>query len=91
MHHHKTYIYVNFQQNQVKTQVLTVHISLFAKNRKLHKFATMNIQANFGTNRSVRYQITAKKNYLHRPTDRWTDIGSFFEKNTKNVIICNNK
>ena len=29
-----------FQQNRVKTQVMTVHTSLFAKNRKLHKFAT---------------------------------------------------
>ena len=42
MHHHKTYMYINFQQNQVKIQVMTVHTSLFAKNRKLHKFATTN-------------------------------------------------
>ena len=32
------YMYINFQQNQVKGQVMTVHTSLFAK--KLHKFAT---------------------------------------------------
>ena len=32
MHHHKTYMYINFQQNQVKTQVMTMHTSLFAKN-----------------------------------------------------------
>ena len=38
MHHHKTYMYINFQQNWVKTQVITVLTSLFAKNRKLHKF-----------------------------------------------------
>ena len=36
MHHHKTYIYTNFQQNQIKTQVMTVHTSLFAKKCKLH-------------------------------------------------------
>ena len=24
IHHHKTYMYINFQQNQVKTQVMTV-------------------------------------------------------------------
>ena len=42
MHHHKTYMYINFQQNQVKTQVMTVYSSLFPKNRKLHKFATTN-------------------------------------------------
>ena len=35
-------MYINFQQNQVKTQVMTVHTSLFAKNRKLHKFAITN-------------------------------------------------
>ena len=40
MHHHKTYMYINFQQNRVKTQVITVLTSIFAKNRKLHKFAT---------------------------------------------------
>ena len=40
MHHHKMYMYINFQQNRVKTQVITVLTSLFAKNRKLHKFAT---------------------------------------------------
>ena len=40
MHDHKTYIYINFQQNPVKTQVMTLHTSLFAKNHKLHKFAT---------------------------------------------------
>ena len=42
MHHHKTYMYINFQQNRVKTQVITVLTSLFAKNRKLHKFATIS-------------------------------------------------
>ena len=31
MHDHKTDMYINFQQNQVKTQVMTVHTSLFAK------------------------------------------------------------
>ena len=35
-------MYINFQQNQVKTQVITVLKSIFAKNRKLHKFATTN-------------------------------------------------
>ena len=42
IHHHKTYMYINFQQNRVKTQVNTVLTSIFAKNRKLHKFATNN-------------------------------------------------
>ena len=31
MHHHKTYMYINFQQNQVNRSVITVHTNLFAK------------------------------------------------------------
>ena len=31
MRNHKTYMYINFQQNRVKTQVMTVLTSLFAK------------------------------------------------------------
>ena len=45
MHHHKTYKYIIFQQNQVKTQAMTVHTSLFAKIHKLHKSST-NINVN---------------------------------------------
>ena len=32
VHHHKTYMCINFQQNRVETQVATVLTSLFAKN-----------------------------------------------------------
>ena len=31
MHHHKTYMYINFQQNQVTTSVITVHTNVCAK------------------------------------------------------------
>ena len=31
MHHHKTYMYIIFQENRVKTQVMTVLTSLLAK------------------------------------------------------------
>ena len=40
MHHRKTYLYINFRLNQVSRSVKTVHTNLFAKNSKLHKFAT---------------------------------------------------
>ena len=33
-------MYINFQQNWVKTQVITVLTSISPKNRKLHKFVT---------------------------------------------------
>ena len=46
MHHRITYLYINFQQNRVSRSVKTVHTNLFANNRKLHKFATCNL--NFG-------------------------------------------
>ena len=31
MHHRKTYMYINFQQNRVSRSVKNVHINLFAK------------------------------------------------------------
>ena len=43
MHYCITYMYINFQQTRVSRSVITVHTNLFAKNRKLHKFATTNI------------------------------------------------
>ena len=42
MHHRITYMYINFQQNRVCRSVITVSTNLFAKHRKLHKFATTN-------------------------------------------------
>ena len=38
----KTYMYIMFQQNRVSRSVKTVQTYLFAKNCKLHKFATCN-------------------------------------------------
>ena len=46
MHHRITYMYINFQQNRVSMSthvVKTVHTNIFAKNCKLHKFATILI------------------------------------------------
>ena len=31
MHHHKTYMYINFQQNWANRSVITVHTNVFAK------------------------------------------------------------
>ena len=31
MHHHKTYMYIDFQQNRVNSSVITVHTNLFTK------------------------------------------------------------
>ena len=42
MHHHKVYMFINFHQNRVCRSVKTVLTNLFAKNCKLHKFATIN-------------------------------------------------
>ena len=44
MHHRKTYMYINFQQNRVSRSVKNVHTYLFAETRKLHKFATNNLK-----------------------------------------------
>ena len=40
-------MYINFHQNRVSMISQTVHTKLFAKNRKLHKYATYN--SNFET------------------------------------------
>ena len=42
MRHRIQYMYINFQQNQVSRSLKTVHINIFANNRKLHKIATTN-------------------------------------------------
>ena len=42
MHHRVTYMYINFQQNQVGRTVKSVHKNIFANNSKLHKFACCN-------------------------------------------------
>ena len=42
MPHRITYMHINFQQNRVCRSVKIVHTNLFAKNRKLHKFAITN-------------------------------------------------
>ena len=52
-------------------------------------FPLTDIEAYFEINRLVKYQITAKRNYLHRRTDvAYDNKGHFFwkkkeEKNTK--------
>ena len=40
MYHCMTYKYINFQQNRVSRSAKIVHTNVFAKNHKLHKFAT---------------------------------------------------
>ena len=44
MHHRITYMYINFlaKSGWYVDQSKTVHTNLFAKNCKLHKFATIN-------------------------------------------------
>ena len=46
-------MYINFQQNQVCRSVKFVDTKLFAKYRKLHKFATTN--SNFAKNDYFRH------------------------------------
>ena len=45
-------MHINFQHNRVNQSVITVHTILFAKNGKLHKFATTN--SNFEKINSLR-------------------------------------
>ena len=80
MHHRKTYMYINFLQNLVRS-VITAHTNVFTINRKFHKFATTNnnlkkliisdmrhrktyMYINFQQNRVSRSAKTVPKNYL---------------------------
>ena len=42
MHHRITSMYIKFQQNRVSRLIKTVHTHIFANDRKLHEFATIN-------------------------------------------------
>ena len=61
-------MHINFQQNRVCISAKTVHTNLFAKKRKLHKFATTN--SNFEKLNSFRH---ADRQTDGR-TDGWTDV-----------------
>ena len=69
-------MYINFQQNRVSRTVRTVHTNIFAKNCKLHKFAT--------TNRNFKISIISDKhnritymyiNFEHNPVSRSVSRG----------------
>ena len=67
MHHHKNYMYLNFQQNQDNRSVITVLTNLFAKNLKLHKFATAN--SNFFKKSTVSF-FEKKIYFIQKKTNR---------------------
>ena len=78
-------MYVSFQQDQVKTKVMTVHTSLFAKNCKLHKFVTTN-NIFF---KSTISDMHHRKTYMHTNFQQiWV---SRLVKNRAHKYICQKK
>ena len=82
-------MFINFQQNGVSRSVNTVHIKLIAKNSKLHKFATCNL--NFETKLTYHVVISTDDGRTDGQTDRQIYIArddiryfSVTKKNTKN-------
>ena len=59
MHHHKTYMYI-FCKIRVNKSVKTVRRNKFAKNGKLHKFATTNSILNESLLLDMHHRITSK-------------------------------
>ena len=59
MHHHKMYLYINFQQNRVKRSVITVHTSLFAKKSQVAQIC--NYQGYFPKNLLFQTCIIVKR------------------------------
>ena len=68
-------VHTNLLAKQRKLHKFASCNSNFEKSRLSYMhYPISHIQANFGINRSIRYQVTAKRNYLHiRTNDRWTD------------------
>ena len=86
MHHRKTYMYINFQQNRVSRSVKTVHTNLFAncinlqlairilkksRDSDMH-YPLTDIQANFEINRPMRIKLPRKNYFRRRQTDGQT-------------------
>ena len=84
-------MYINFQQNQVKTQVMTAHTRLFAKNRKLHKFATTKNNFSKLTHSDMHH----RKAYMHinfqqnRDSRSVKTVHTNLFATTKSVILMN--
>ena len=68
MHHRKTYMYINFQQNWVSRSVKTVHTNLFANVCKLHKFATCNYNFEQDAREAMRvvFSVLTKRICMHK-------------------------
>ena len=58
MHHRISYMYINFQQNQVSKSVKTVHTNLCAKNCQLHTFVTCNLNFEKSRLSDMHYPLT---------------------------------
>ena len=99
MHHRKTYMYINFQQNQVSESVKTEHTNLFAKKNHAFRTCTTPLTDNIEINRPIGIKLPQKeiidtdgqtdREQTDGQTSRTTTIGSFFrkkEKNTKNRL-----
>ena len=87
-------MHINFQQNQVKTLVMTVHTILFAKNRKLHKFSTTNNNLK----KLILSDMHHRKTYIHNNFQQnWVSRSvktvhtNLFAKNCKlnKFVTCN--
>ena len=50
LHHHKTYMYINFEQNQVNRSVITVHTNMLQKNA-----SCINLQLPIVTMKKIEY------------------------------------
>ena len=66
VHHHKTYMHINFQQNQVKTQVMTVPTRYQITAKRNYRHRRMARRTDGQTNVHGRTDT-------HRRTNRWTN------------------
>ena len=94
MLHHKTDMYINFEQNRVNRSVITEHTNVFAKNCKLHTFATTNSNIFFKStlsdmhHRKTYMYINFQQNRVSRSVKNVHT--NLFAKKSQVALICNN-
>ena len=67
-------VHTNLFAKNCKLHKIATYNQNFKKSRLSDMYNPLtDIQVDFEINRPIRYQITAKRNYFHRRTDRLTD------------------
>ena len=89
MHHHITYMNINFQQNWANRSVITVHTNVFAKNRNL---SCINLQLPREIFKNCLFQtcIIVKRMYNNFQQNRVRSAKTVHTNLFAKILICIN-